>query len=64
MKNPEISPNFTLDDIDKIRDYAGERYISVPEEEFRGNTCKFLTYAGRNKRNACKTFYGGKSKAG
>jgi hypothetical protein len=35
MKKPEISPNFTLDDIDKIRDYAGERYMSVPEEEFR-----------------------------
>ncbi|MDR1731838.1 MAG: hypothetical protein LBR61_07045 [Synergistaceae bacterium] len=32
---PEISPNFTLDDIDKIREYAGERYMSLPEEEFR-----------------------------
>ena len=35
MNKPEISPKFTLDDIEKIREYAGERFMTMPEEEFR-----------------------------
>jgi hypothetical protein len=35
MKKPEISSKFTLDDLEKIREYAGERFMSMPEEEFR-----------------------------
>jgi hypothetical protein len=35
MKKPEISSEFTLDDIEMIREYAGERYLSMSEEEFR-----------------------------
>jgi hypothetical protein len=35
MKKPEISSDFTLEDIEKIREYAGERFMSMPEEEFR-----------------------------
>jgi hypothetical protein len=34
MKKPEISPDFTLEDISKIREYNAERYWSIPEEEY------------------------------
>jgi hypothetical protein len=34
MKKPEISPDFTLEDIRKIREYEAERYWSMPEEEY------------------------------
>jgi hypothetical protein len=34
MTMPEISPDFTIEDIRKIRDYHAERYWSMPEEEY------------------------------
>jgi hypothetical protein len=34
MKELEISPNFTTEDIRKIREYDAERYWSMPKEEF------------------------------
>jgi hypothetical protein len=34
MKEPEISPDFTLEDIRKIREYDAEKYWSMPKEKF------------------------------
>jgi protein tyrosine/serine phosphatase len=34
MNEPAISPNFTIEDIHKIREYDAEKYWSMPKEEF------------------------------
>jgi hypothetical protein len=34
MKKPEISPDFTIEDIHKIREYNAERRRSMPEENY------------------------------
>ena len=34
MNDPVISPNFTIEDIHKIREYDAEKYWSMPKEEF------------------------------
>jgi hypothetical protein len=34
MKNLEISPNFTIEDIHKIREYNEERRIALGDEAF------------------------------
>ncbi|GHV41564.1 hypothetical protein FACS1894187_23380 [Synergistales bacterium] len=34
MKEPEISPDFTIEDIHKIREYSAERRIAIGEEAF------------------------------
>jgi hypothetical protein len=34
MKRPEISPDFTLDDIHRIREYEAERRRAMPEEDY------------------------------
>jgi hypothetical protein len=34
MKMPEISPNFTVEDIHKIREYDAERRKTIGDEAF------------------------------
>jgi hypothetical protein len=34
MNEPAISPNFTIEDIHKIREYDAEKYWSMPTEKF------------------------------
>ena len=34
MKAPEISSDFTIEDLRKIREYNAERYWSMPNKEF------------------------------
>ncbi|GHV41895.1 hypothetical protein FACS1894187_23870 [Synergistales bacterium] len=52
MKAPEISPNFTIEDIHKIREYNEERRASMSEEEFSAEIHASAVYAEARIREA------------
>ncbi|GHS94058.1 hypothetical protein AGMMS50276_05890 [Synergistales bacterium] len=52
MKAPEINPNFTIEDIHKIREYNEERRASMSEEEFSAEIHASAVYAEARIREA------------
>ena len=53
MDKPKVSPDFTLDDIRKIRDYHYEVTKDMPNEDtivfYRDGSNKFLEYLEQHK---------------
>lgn len=54
MRKPELSPDFTMEDIRKLRDYNSARHLTMADEEVRAEGKKametFLISIGRTDK--------------